>query len=115
MTTFQQVIDDARVLLNDESHAEGDTLRYTEAQLLNYAKQAVLEARRIRPDLFLFNLFSALPDYAATDSVPMPDEYRSCLGDYVAARAEMRDDEFTVDGRAAAMRQQFKAALLGIA
>ena len=114
MATFRNIIDDARVLLNDEMADETTVTRYTEAQLLGYARQALVEARRVRPDLFLSNLTAAFPVLAATDSVPMPEEYHVCLTDYVVHRAELRDDEFAIDGRAAGLYQKFKAGLMGV-
>lgn len=112
MATFQQIIDDARVLLNDQT-VEGQVTRYTEAQLLTYAQQALYEARRIRPDLFLSNLTNDFPTYTGSSTVPIPQQYTVPLVDYVAARAEMRDDEFAVDGRAAGLYQKFKAGMQG--
>lgn len=114
MATFQQIINDARVLLNDQVLFEDVTPRYTEAQLLGYAQQALIEARRIRPDLFLSNLTGAFPTYTAGQTVPLSDDYLVPLVDYVAARAEMRDDEFTVDGRANGLYSKFKAGMLGV-
>jgi hypothetical protein len=114
MATFQQIINDARVLLNDQVLFEDVTPRYTETQLLGYAQQAITEARRIRPDLFLANLTGAFPTYTAQQAAPISDDYIVPLVDYVVARAEMRDDEFAVDGRAAGMFQKFKAGLLGV-
>jgi hypothetical protein len=113
MATFQSIINDARVLLNDEYVDSNTVTRYTEAQLLGYARQALVDARRVRPDLFLSNLTGAFPVLTATDDVPMPEEYHVCLADYVVHRAELRDDEFATDGRAAALFQKFKAGLMG--
>jgi hypothetical protein len=114
MATFQSITDEARVLLNDEMLDETTVVRYTEAQLRGYARQGLVEARRVRPDLFLSNLTGAFPAFEATDSVPLPDEYHVCLVDYITHRAELRDDEFAVDGRASALYQKFKAGLMGV-
>lgn len=114
MATFKQIIDDARVLLNDEVLFEDTTPRYTEAQLLRFAQQALVDARRIRPDLFLANLTGAFPTYTADQTVPIPDEYFVPLVDYVVSRAELREDEFAMDGRASGLFQKFKAGLLGV-
>jgi hypothetical protein len=46
--------------------------------------------------------------------VPISDDYLIPLVDYVVHRAELRDDEFTVDGRSSVLLQKFKATLLGI-
>ena len=73
-----------------------------------------MEARRIRPDLFLSNLTGAFPTYTADQTAPIQAEYVVPLVDYVAARAEMRDDEFAVDGRANGLFAKFKAGMLGV-
>ena len=114
MATFQQIMDDARVLLNDVKLDVDTVTRYSEAQLLLYAQQALYEARRVRPDLFLSNLTGDFPAYATTDNAPIPEAYVVPLIDYVISRAEMRDDEFAVDGRAATLFQKFKSGLMGV-
>lgn len=114
MATFQQIINDARVVLNDAIADENTVPRYTEAQLLGYARAALVDARRLRPDLFLSNLTGVFPAYAATDAVPIPEEYAVAIVDYVIHRAELRDDEFAVDGRAVVMFQKFKSGMLGL-
>jgi len=114
MATFQSITDEARVLLNDQVFDESTVTRYTEAQLLGYARQGLVEARRVRPDLFMSNLTGAFPAFLGTDSVPMPEEYHVCLVDYITHRAELRDDEFATDGRASALYQKFKAGLMGV-
>jgi len=114
MATFQQIIDDARVILNDEISSESTVPRYTVAQLLSYARQALVGARQVRPDLFLSNLVGVFPAFAGTDTIPLPEQYLVTLSDYIAHRAELRDDEFAVDGRASALLQKYKAGLLGL-
>lgn len=114
MATFQQIIDDARVILNDEIANESTVPRYTVAQLLGYARQALVSARQVRPDLFLSNLTGVFPAYTGADTVPLPEQYLVTLSDYVAHRAELRDDEFAVDGRANALFQKHKAGLIGL-
>ena len=115
MATFQTVVNDARVLLSDEVTDLNPEPRYTEAQLIGYAVTALSEARRVRPDLFLSNLTTSFSSYTVSSTVPIADEYLVCLVDYVVHRAELRDDEFAVDGRSAMLMQKFKSTLLGIA
>lgn len=114
MATFQQIIDDARVVLNDQIVDANTVPRYTESQLLGYARAALIDARRIRPDLFLANLTAAFPQYTAQSDVPIPEEYMVPLVDYVVSRSELRDDEFAVDGRASVLYQKFKNGMLGV-
>lgn len=114
MATFKQITDDARVVLNDQMASASSVVRYTEAQLLGYARSALIDARRIRPDLFLSNLTGAFPAFTGESTVPLPEDYLIPLVDYVIGRAELRDDEFSADGRAGAMIQKFKAGMLGV-
>lgn len=114
MSTFQQVLNDARVLLNDVIFDDTTMPRYTDVQLMVYARQAVVETRRVRPDLFLSNLTTDFPAFTPTNDIPIPEQYVVPLVDYVVARAEMRDDEFAVDGRATALLKKFKAGLVSV-
>lgn len=106
--TFQQVIDRARTPLND-----ADKVRYTDTELLGYAVDAYLLLRRYRPDLFLSSW--TLPDWSSftvgTTFLAAPDEYMPVLADYVAARAEFKDDEHVVAERAQALYKLFMAGL----
>ena len=109
MSTLQIIIDDARVLLND-----ADKNRYTDALLLRYANEAVSEAKRIRPDFFLGTFKTALSTFILSDTSPIPLEYEPYLKDYVIARANSQDDEYSIDGRASAFMQRFKTGMMGI-
>lgn len=106
MATFQQIINSARVDLQDS-----EAVRYTNAELLEYANDGVQEAFRIRPD-FRLGSFTA-PDqiYNLNDQVPLPSTYVMLLKQYVVARAEFRDDEYTLDGRAAVFLGRFEQRL----
>lgn len=106
MATFQSVIDDARVTLNDE-----DGIRYTTPQLMSFCNDGIQEIFRIRPDFRLGNYKAADVTYVATDTIPIPLKFQNLLNFYVVFRAEMRDDEYSAEGRAAAMRQLFKSEL----
>lgn len=107
MATFTNLTDSARVLLNDV-----DKVRYSDAQLLEYANEALAETRRIRPDLFVGSYTTALATYTGGQTVPLTSEYHQYLKDFVIARAEFRDDEFTMDGRAATFLQKFRNGML---
>lgn len=92
---MQQVVDRARIPLNDD-----DKVRHADPELLGYANDAVLILRQQRPDIF-FGQFEALPGAALIgDPMPVQDEYFVALADYVTARAETPDDESVDQGRA---------------
>lgn len=106
MATFQNIIDDAKVDLQDTAGT-----RYTQAQLLGYANDGVREMFRIRPDFRLGSYGVTVPTYVATDALPIPDNYRMLLTHYLVFRAETRDDEYSVSGRAAAFLARFEKEL----
>lgn len=106
MATFQNIIDRARIDLND-----ADKTRYTDSQLLVYANDAVQEMLRYRPDFKLGSYTTAVPTYTLSETVPIPDRYVMLLQHYIVFRAEMRDDEYAVEGRAAAFLGRFEKEL----
>lgn len=106
--TFQQLIDKARIPLNDV-----DKVRYVDTELLDYARDAYLMTYRHRPDLFI-GMFAALPSFSAfglTSAFPLDDMYLPVVADYITARAEYKDDEHVVSQRAAQMMAMFGAGL----
>jgi len=106
MATFQNIINDARVDLNDVAGT-----RYTDAQMIGYANDGVQEMYRYRPDFRLGNYSAATTTYVAGDNLPIPDQYRMLLTNYLVFRCEVRDDEYAVDGRAAAFLMRFEKEL----
>ena len=105
---ISDVITLARDPLND---AAGD--RYTDAQLLQFCRQGLSEARRLRPDLFIGNLSTNLGALVASDALPVPDEFSQAIADFITGRAELRDDEHANSGRAVAVAKLFSQALTG--
>lgn len=106
--TFQQLIDRARIPLND-----ADKTRYPDAELLGYGVDAYLLLRRYRPDLFIGNwTLGSWSAYTVGTPFPnAPDEYLPIIADYVTARAEFKDDEHVVAERAQAFYQLFSAGV----
>lgn len=96
--TAQQVCDRARTFLND-----ADKVRVPDATLLQYVNDAILVLSVNRPDLFLGS-YKDLPkgDLALAGEIPLEDRFIPAVADWVVARAESIEDEYTVDGRAAA-------------
>jgi hypothetical protein len=110
--TVAQVLTAARGLLQDER----TPYRYADSALATYLSEAVGEARRLRPDLFLRTFRAPVPFYTAADSavqVPLPDMYFSQVVNYVVGRAELRDDQATNDSRAMELLRAFGIALTG--
>lgn len=109
--TFQNVADRARLALND-----ADKDRYPDSELLTYGVDAYLMLRRLRPDMF-FGDFSSLTAWGGLvigSTFPgAGDEYLPAIADYVAARAEFKDDEHTVRERAQAFYSLFTSGVRG--
>ncbi len=89
MATMQEVINTARLDLNDDSRT-----RITDPNLLIYANNAIQEAIKARPDLFIGH-FNCLPepDLAVTDDFPLPSSHIRDVADYIIARAHLINTE----------------------
>lgn len=103
------VLSQARTLLQDKV----TPYRYSDDSLIAAINESMFEARRIRPDLFVGSLRTALTRVSASaDTLPLEDQYFSPVVNYVVGRAEMRDDEFATDKRAALLHSAFYTALV---
>lgn len=114
LDTVEQYLTEARRLLLDEV----EPYRYPDVDLVDALNIGLLEARRIRPDLFLrkFDLpfFDTSGTIDTAAKVPIDPMYRSSLIYYICGRAQLRDDESTTDQRAAGFMQKFTAQLLTV-
>lgn len=109
LDTVQDYIDHARVLLQDTIVE----YRYPDADIVNALNQGLLEARRIRPDIFL-GRFAALPSYSSgspATAVVVDAQYRMTLLFYVVGMIQLRDEEPTSDARASAFLSKFVAQM----
>ena len=106
--TVQAVVTRVREILQDK---EGE--RYTTPQLLAHTVDAIVCARAVRPDLFVASYQTPLPDTLdTTDTLPLPDQFFVAVCAYVAGAAELRDDEFAVDGRAMTLVESLNKKLV---
>lgn len=111
------LLDRVRQVLQDQDAAG---YRYPTSDLVGYLNDFVGEAYRLRPDLFVGQYHAPLVDVTAasgtdysTVDFPLP---RSCFVaavHYVAGRAEVRDDEYSANGRAASFLQAATQMLMG--
>lgn len=109
--TAADVISDARALLQD---TDPQLYRYSTADLIAYLNTALLEAKKLRPDLFVDYIGQETPSFTEgtlSGVFPIDDMYFSSIVFYVVGFAELRDDEFTVDARASTLMNQFVAKL----
>ena len=101
--TVQAAVDRALEILQDEQ-----AIRYPRAQLRNYVVDAIVEARSVRPDLFVASYQTPLPgSLNEGDTIPLPDQFFNTICYFLAGKAELRDDEFANDGRAMTLLKSF--------
>ena len=122
--TYQDVITETRVLLQD---TDSDNYRYTETNLIAILNRGLQATGRARPDA-CYDLYTenSLEVPELVESAPGSDQviYTAAFGlemqffnplvSYLVGIAELVDDEYTEDGRAAMLLQAFKAELLGL-
>jgi hypothetical protein len=116
LETVGQYLEESRRLLQDEY----TPYRYPQDDLIDALNIGLLEARRLRADLFLpsFVIPWFDPTLVGTSDlavkVPIDPMYRQSLVYYMVGRAQLRDDEATVDARAASLMTKFTAQLLTV-
>jgi len=93
LSTVGELITRARVLLQDEVAP----YRYDTPELIASLNEACMEAKRLRPDLWLRTLELSMPVFTAeSDTVTeakIPSEYRPTFIYYVVGNAQLRDEE----------------------
>lgn len=103
----------ARVILLDEVVP----FRYPDEDLVEALNEGILEARKLRPDLFVGSFRSPLPSFSVTTTtaaVPIDPMYRVAFVYYMAGTTQLRDEENTQDSRASAFLTKFSSSLLGM-
>lgn len=112
LATVEDYIDDVRVLLQDNRAP----YRYDDTSLLAAFNETLLEARRIRADLFVYRHgHDHVPSYSTVDSeeVHIEPAFRVAFVYGTVAHALMRDQEDIEDARASAFRAAFNSMLIG--
>lgn len=113
LDTVADYVTQARTLLLDEI----EPYRYPTADLVDALNNGILEARRLRPDLFLAYFNTSLPSYSASSlstSVFVDPQYRMSFVYYIVGQAQLRDDEPNQDTRASAFMSKFIAQMISI-
>jgi hypothetical protein len=111
LDTVQDYITEARTLLQDLVVP----YRYADSELLSALSDAFMDARRLRPDMFL-PTYTTLPTYATVDTtaVSLDPMYRRAFVYFMCGTAQMRDEESTEDSRAAMFLERFAKTLTSI-
>jgi hypothetical protein len=110
LSTVQDYLTEARTLLQDLAVP----YRYPDADLVRALNVGLLEARRVRPDMYIMS-DGVVPSYSESNPTAVVDVdqmYRSSLVYYVIGRAQLRDAEEDTDARAAALLNKFTSQLL---
>ncbi len=122
--TYSNLVSEARVLLQD---TDADLKRYSDTKLLDILNRGLQDLARIRPDA-MYDLYTAndltvpelvleSPDsdqtiWTANFGVEM--QFYSPLVSYLVGVAEIVDDEYAEDGRAAFLLGQFRNSVIGL-
>jgi hypothetical protein len=115
LETVGAYLKESRVLLQDTRVP----YRYSDAELVDCLNTGILEARRLRADLFLptFTIpyFDTSGTINSTAKVAIDPMYRPAFLYYIVGKAQLRDEESTTDQRASAFLTKFTSQLLTIA
>ncbi len=112
LETVSDYISDVRTLLQDTIAPN----RYDDASLLVALNVTLLETRRVRADLFVFQHHDKVPAFTAVNTVEVRFEqpFRLALVYGTAAHALARDQEDVPDARSASFMRIFYDMLLGV-
>jgi hypothetical protein len=107
VTTCQNIIDRARVPLND-----ADKTRYPDAEMLSYLCDGIAEAYAKRPDLRFGNFKTpAVTLFGLADTFPLSAQHEIALQNYLVYRAENKDDENVNANREVKSYQMFDSVI----
>jgi hypothetical protein len=112
LETVQDYVTDIRTLLQDVVQP----YRYDDPSLLTAFNVALLEGRRVRPDLFVYSHHSKVPSFKTVDNTEVNIEpmFRLAFVFAGASHAIMRDQEDVQDQRATSFNAMFTEMLTGI-
>jgi hypothetical protein len=110
--SVEAILTDVRTFLLDRRRP----YRYSDEELLTALNAALLEARRIRADLFVTRYGNRVPSYHAVTSEPfcIEPQFRMAFVYGTTAHALARDDEDVQDMRANTFLAKFQAGLIGL-
>ena len=112
LQTVEDYIKDARTLLLDKIYP----YRYSDDSLLTALNLALLDGRRLRPDLFVYRWGNKVPYYEAVtgQDVPMEPQFRKAFVYGLVAHALLRDQEDVQDARATIFQDTMESVLTGV-
>jgi hypothetical protein len=112
LISVQDYITDVRTLLLDNTAP----YRYLDDELVEALNIALMEVRRLRPDLLLTRYGARVPRYLAVtgEDVPVEVQFRMAITYGIMAHALLRDDEDVQDARANTFLERFHDMLVGV-
>lgn len=122
--TYENLVFESREMLQD---TDADDPRYADSTLLNILNRGLQDLGRIRPDI-AYTLFTAnslnIPEIVESgagagqvnwdDPFGLEMQFYPTMLSYLVGVAEITDDEYTEDGRAALFMQAFHNNAIGI-
>lgn len=112
LDTVGDYIAQARVILLDVLDGP---YRYADQDMADYIGQAILEIRKLRPDLSAAYFRAPFPVFTMptdeTTPVSLDPMYRNAVLYYVIGKCQLRDDENNQDTRAATFLNKFVSQL----
>lgn len=113
--TVSKAVERVRILLADNEVP----YRNADVAILDGLNMALTEARKLRPDLFLPDVYlwiaPSLDEASMTSGKELPVDpmYFTPVVEYVAGFISLEDDEFAVDGRAVSLLNRFSQKMVG--
>lgn len=118
-TTLAEAIKQTRDIIQDAR----EPLRHSDDKLVGYVNDAMLDAWRLRADLFLVTGTKAsswvapvemtIADIELGTQLPISPQYFTATVDYVSGMIGLGDDEFAVEGRAVTLLNRYSQKLVG--
>ena len=112
LCTVQELVTDVRRLILDKIAP----FRYDDDSIITALNIALLEARRLRPDLFVCRYGNHVPQFEAVsgDIIPVESQFRLAFEYGVCAHVLLRDEEDVQDQRANTFLERFHDMLVGV-
>lgn len=112
LCSVQDFVTDVRTIILDKVQP----YRYPDDSLVEALNIALLEGRRLRPDLFVCRYGNHVPRFEAVsgDEVPVEPQFRLAFIYGIAAHTLLRDEEDVQDARANTFLERFHDMLVGV-
>lgn len=115
LDTITDYVNECRVLLLDSTAP----FRYSDVTLVTSMNVTLLEARRLRADIFIYNKLvngQQVPSFTAVDGTKlvMEEQFRLAILHGMMGHALQRDQEDIQDERAGAYMKIFNDMLIGV-